>query len=627
MSNWKQKGIVKALAYLLVGAMALGGCGTGGGRDGASSGESQSVAVSGSNASDSGVNDDGANSGSNVEEGQLPDVASLAAGVNQLVTDFGATNDTFSGETLKATNFTPRIGGLLPAIEKVEAEELSSDEVAAMDRAMRAYTKSMSEDLIINDAIEYYFYDQLTPQQQDFYDAFYMLGLDPTTTDNVVTLQTSQDPNKEEFWLDNYYVALLALNYDHPEMWWMHYSNGSITHDAGWNKTANGKYTLYLFFTKTYDADQLEKDLKAFNASVEAFLDDIDLDASEEEQALQVHDKLLKMATYDYDVMYKEGGDFAHTAFGPLVSNTAGTPHYCVCDGYAEAYCYILQQLGITATVASGMAGGEGADGGMGGHAWSLVLLNDKWYEVDACWDDSYADLEEMVEQNLSPDTFDYKYYMEMAKDQVYMNKLTHYMYRLTSAQIENYKAPNSLIYTTKDGKYRLQMIGDSKRQRYCDYEEMKDSAQGKLTALLPVADGKLYTGGKGNDGSTGGGNGGSSDGKDDEGGFDVFDYAKSGYAKIAGTYYISQFNNYPEAVLKKYYGDDYYKQLCTFELKADGTGTIYEDGSSLDFTFYFDGETLYLFAANGGSLSLDYKDGKFVLNDGYGNTYTFSKM
>lgn len=645
----KCKGLTKIVAYLLVGAMVLGGCGAGTGRgDGQGDGQG-SVAES---SAEQGTNDSqGSTEGSKAEsnsdqEGQLPEVTALNANLNAVLTDFAATNENFSGQVIEATNFGLRIGGLLPAIERVEGKQLSKEETAEMNRAMRAYTGSKYEDMIINDAIDYYLYDQLTPELQTFYDALYTLGLDPTTTENVVTFQTDKDPSQQPFW-DDYMVALLALNYDHPEMWWMYLWNGSVESGAGWDNPVNGKYTIYLQFMKTYDAAKFEKDLKAFNDAVASFLSDIDQNASEEQQALQVHDKLYKMATYDMSILQENKNNFGHTAFGPFVSNTEGTPHYCVCDGYALAYTYALQQLGIMATVVTGMAGDAGADGGMGGHAWSIILLNDKWYEVDVCWDDSYDDFKETVEQSCTPGSLEYQVYMEMANDQVYMDKLAHFMYRLSTAQINNYKAPQDLVYTTKDGQYRIQMVGDSQRERFCDYKDTKDSGQGKLTALLPIADGKLYTGSSdgdnsgssdggstgggsssGDTGNSGGGDTGNSDSSDEgDWGFDLSDLVNDSYAQIAGTYYVSAFNNYSEAVLKQYYGNDYYKQLSMFDLKADGTGTIYENGSSLNFTYYFDGYYLYMFASNGGSLCLGYNNGKFLMYDYYGNVYTFSKM
>ena len=98
-------------------------------------------------------------------------------------------------------------------------------------------------------------------------------------------------------------------------------------------------------------------------------------------------------------------------------------------------------------------------------------------------------------------------------------------------------------------------------------------------------------------------------------------------YKQIAGTYYVSKFNQFDQSVLEQYYGKDYYKQLSMFELKANGSGTLYENGSSLAFNYIFDGQYLYMYSNNGGCLFLQYDKGNFLMYDYYMNVYTFSKL
>lgn len=570
-----------------------------------------------------------------VAKEQLPAVTELNANLNAVIMDFAATNEQFGGDTLQMS-LSYRTGDL-PDLEVAQPEQIEEEKAAELNRAMRAYKNGVDDDLIINDAPAYYFYDQLSNDRKVIYDAFYLLGQDPTTTDNVVTFQTTKDPASEEF-TNDLFITLFGFGYDHPEMWWLYFWNGMVEFNIGYDEPVNGKTTVYLYYTKAYE--NFEQDVRAFNAAVESFLSGIDQFASDEEKALQVHDKLLRMCTYDQAILQEGKNDFGHTAFGPFVSNTEGTPHYCVCDGYALAYMYALQQLGIEATVVTGMAGNAGADGGMGGHAWSIVLLDGKWTEIDVCWDDSFDTYKEQVEAAYAPTSQEYKYYMECLENDVYMYKLEHHMYRLTTQAIQNYKAPSSLTYTTKDGKVRIGFVGDSQRQRFCDYADTAKTPQGLMTKLLPIADGKTYADGKTEEndrskekGETGkkedSGNAGNS-GQEESGeefGNDITDLIKGNYQQLAGTYYVSQFNNYTEATLKKYYGDEYYKQLSMFELRADGSGTIFENGSSLDFTFYFDGYCIYMFTTNGGSLWLAHQNGKFMLYDYFGNVYTFSKM
>ncbi|MBO4412193.1 MAG: hypothetical protein J5794_08425, partial [Lachnospiraceae bacterium] len=426
-------------------------------------------------------------SGETLPEG-VPSAAELAEGLSGVFKPFSGTPaeptklDTSVLEALASLR-----GGFIPTIEINEPEQLTNEQAAEMDRAVRAYTKP-EEDIIVNNSEFYYFYDQLDEEQQAIYDALELFAHDPTTQENVVSVKIKSDPTTQEFGTV-FYTVLAAMCYDHPELWWMYLWNGTVEFGAYINQDNDGGYTLYFQFTKLYET--FEQDVKVFNKAVEEFLDGIHTNASDRAIAKEVHDKLIEMAIYDYDVLQNSKNDFAHTAFGPLVGNSSGTPHYCVCDGYSQAYEYLLTQLGIPATVVTGMAGNAGADGGMGGHAWSLVVLDGCWYEVDSTWND-FTDLKNDVAANYSPSSTEYQVYMELLNDEDYMEKVQHYMYLLMTKDIENYKVTDDLTYTTRNGMYVVSLVGDSERQRFCDYSETKDNFQGRLNALLPQADGTI---------------------------------------------------------------------------------------------------------------------------------------
>lgn len=544
----------------------------------------------------------------------LPEQASLKTNLNEMFVNFAASAADFKGETLDFVSVKPI--GDMPDIEVKDPEVYSKEQIDKAKRSMRDYKRQVSAQ-IINNAKEYVAYGLLTKEQQGIYDAYYLLAQDPTTQENIVSFQTSKDINSQEIAAE-LMMPMLALVYDHPELWWMNPWNGTAVVGWGVGEQKNGKTTIYSGFTQTYP--NFEQDVAAFNKSVNEFLSGIDRNAGEEKIALAVHDKLIDWVTYDDEVLQKGLVDFAHTAFGPIVANSRGTPHTCVCDGYSQGYVYLCQQLGVTAAVVLGPVSNAGADGNLGLHAWNIVRINNRWYEVDSTWDD-LTYLPDAVKNNWDKNTNGYEYYLEMVNDNIYMDRLYHYMYCITTKEIANYQPPASLYYNSRDGRVRFCVISASQRWRMHEKPGSGNGFEDKYTVLLPEADGSLVGGTTTQD-----------DDDDDEvwdgGSGDIMDLIRGAdYKQIAGTYYVSKFNQYDQATLEQYYGKDYYKQLSMFDLKSNGSGTIYENGSTLNFNYIFDGQYLYLYSDNGGMLFLMYSGGNFLMSDYYGNVYTFSKL
>lgn len=126
-----------------------------------------------------------------------------------------------------------------------------------------------------------------------------------------------------------------------------------------YNCTAEEYQTMYADFEKS--ANDMVKDLKGGN------LTDV-------QKALLLHDRLAINCEYDTEgfnnntLTYK-----AYTAYGALVEGLA------VCQGYAEAYDYLLEKVGIDSILCSSDALK---------HAWNIVYIDGKPYHVDVTWDD-----------------------------------------------------------------------------------------------------------------------------------------------------------------------------------------------------------------------------------------------
>ncbi|MDE6662393.1 MAG: Ig-like domain-containing protein [Lachnospiraceae bacterium] len=122
----------------------------------------------------------------------------------------------------------------------------------------------------------------------------------------------------------------------------------------------------------------------AFKRETQAALSSVKPGMSNLQKAIVLHDYLVVNCEYDYDnylaEINKTGAipNESYSAYGVLVKRTA------VCEGYALAYKYLLNQVGIECCMVSS---------DKMNHAWNLIKLDGKYYQVDVTWDDPTRDL------------------------------------------------------------------------------------------------------------------------------------------------------------------------------------------------------------------------------------------
>lgn len=94
----------------------------------------------------------------------------------------------------------------------------------------------------------------------------------------------------------------------------------------------------------------------------------------EYETAVAVHDMLAR------NVEYRDDGKLSHSMVAPLVMK------YGVCDGYAKAYKYIMDGMGIPCLVVAGEAQ-DPVSMKLEKHAWNMIQVKGKWCHVDVTFD------------------------------------------------------------------------------------------------------------------------------------------------------------------------------------------------------------------------------------------------
>lgn len=99
------------------------------------------------------------------------------------------------------------------------------------------------------------------------------------------------------------------------------------------------------------------------------------LSGNDYEKILQVNDLLVE--NLEYSTVY---GKNAYNIYGALMQRN------CVCEGYAEAFKYIMDALNIPCILVVGTA--QNADGSGENHEWNYVKIDENWYAMDVTWND-----------------------------------------------------------------------------------------------------------------------------------------------------------------------------------------------------------------------------------------------
>ncbi len=107
-------------------------------------------------------------------------------------------------------------------------------------------------------------------------------------------------------------------------------------------------------------------------------------DQTDDEKIKSIYEYLASHILYDPTP--NANGDYrsmSHTAYSALVDGIA------VCDGYSEAFKYLLDKVGIENVLIFGEAKEEALKfKNTINHAWNLIKVGEKYYHYDLTWDD-----------------------------------------------------------------------------------------------------------------------------------------------------------------------------------------------------------------------------------------------
>ena len=128
-------------------------------------------------------------------------------------------------------------------------------------------------------------------------------------------------------------------------------------------------YAGYIQYTMSYHSDA-EQEAKLTAAVAEA-MTTLQLNGlSEAKKIIKIHDYICNHVDYAYNSKEEQ----IYTAYGALCTGKA------VCQGYAALFYRLCKEAGLSVRIISGTGNG-------GAHAWNIVRIGRKYYNVDCTWD------------------------------------------------------------------------------------------------------------------------------------------------------------------------------------------------------------------------------------------------
>ena len=263
----------------------------------------------------------------------------------------------------------------------IETPEIVENPIDQIEKTTNMTTNDYS-----NVQVDKYFYNQLDEKSRIIYRAFESNKEQMKTGTYQIELGTSfsdvlSQSNGQEKLGEYYQSAIEAYTYDNAEVFYLSprkmYLNIETT-------TKGGDSTYNVYINSGSEANYLTEEFNSKQAidqaisQIEQVKNQIlqNKTGNTYEDIKMIHDYLVDTINYDSSLSKQN----IYNIYGALVNRE------CVCEGYARAFKYLLDELDIPCVMIIGTA--TNSQGETENHAWNYVQLNGAWYAVDTTWDD-----------------------------------------------------------------------------------------------------------------------------------------------------------------------------------------------------------------------------------------------
>jgi len=207
-----------------------------------------------------------------------------------------------------------------------------------------------------------YYYNHLSQEEKELYTALYK-GV--TALEKMIYFPKNASP-------ESIRRIFHAVTHDNPHLYYFNQTHMDI------GKTPFGSVFLPQYFC---NKEQIETYNGRIQDCVNSIVRELDLlSCSEYEKVKRIHDYMCLNITYDHEALKTSKVNrlvAAHSIIGVFAKQRA------VCEGIAKATKLLLNTVDVGCIVVSGKA----SLNERGEHAWNIVKIDDKAYQLDVTWD------------------------------------------------------------------------------------------------------------------------------------------------------------------------------------------------------------------------------------------------
>ena len=291
----------------------------------------------------------------------------------------------FSGED-KELAFAESSGNIATSEDKTVEDDIEVPAIVENPISSIERNNSNTNTDYSNVQVDKYFYNQLDEKSRIIYRAFESNKEQMKTGTYQIELGTSfsdilSQSNGQEKLGEYYQSAIEAYTYDNPEIFYLSPKKMYLNIETTTRRDVS-TYNVYInsgnevnYLTEEFNSKQA---VDQAITQIEQIKNQIiqNRTGNTYEDIKMVHDYLVDNISYDSSLSKQN----IYNIYGALVNRE------CVCEGYARAFKYLLDELNIPCVMVIGTA--TNSQGETENHAWNYVQLNGNWYAVDTTWDD-----------------------------------------------------------------------------------------------------------------------------------------------------------------------------------------------------------------------------------------------